>query len=104
MKRIPLKPISPKRKKILADEAIVRAILLEACGGNCMMCGQRKPLEKSHTRGRGRFILICHSCHFPQNRHRYLEALKGEGEPIFDKEGLAFGGWMVYIPGKEVEE
>ncbi|MBA7568413.1 hypothetical protein ES708_10134 [subsurface metagenome] len=71
MRQKRIKPISDKRKAVLGREAIQVKLLLEACGGCCMMCGKQAPLEKSHTRRRGRFILVCRECHSPENRHRF---------------------------------
>ncbi len=72
--------MSDKRKVLLEREAIQVKLLLEACKGLCMTC-HKKPdfrgLQKSHTRSRGRFILVCASCHSPQNRHRYLDDKEG---------------------------
>ena len=76
MKRIPLKPVSNKRKAILSQEAIIEKLLLEKCGGKCMLCGKYAPLERSHTRKRDRFILVCRECHEGGNKlgnHKYLE-------------------------------
>jgi len=73
LRRSRINPISAKRKAILGREAIQVKLLLEACGGCCMMCGKQAPLEKSHTRKRGRFILVCRECHSPKGKHQYLE-------------------------------
>jgi len=74
-----MKRISNKRKAILAQESIATQILLEQYKGKCMVCGKEpdwRGLQKSHTRGRKRFILVCAPCHQGGNRlgdHKYLE-------------------------------
>lgn len=76
MKKTPLTRISDKRKAILAQESIATQILLEQYKGKCMVCGKEpdfRGLQKSHTRDRKRFILVCASCHSPNNEHKYLE-------------------------------
>ena len=73
MKRSRIKPISEKRRALLGIEALLALQMLEACEGKCMACGKMAPLEKSHTRDRKRFIMSCHSCHWPADIHRYLD-------------------------------
>ncbi len=76
MKKSKIPRISDKRRAILAREAIQVKLLLEACGGRCMICGKwvgDKNLHKSHTRNRRRFVMSCYECHFPENRHKYLK-------------------------------
>ena len=73
MKRTAIKKISEKRKKLLEAEDILARLMLEECGGKCMLCGKYAILEKNHTRNRKRFILTCRECHFPAGYHRYLD-------------------------------
>lgn len=75
MKKSRIKPLSNKKKEVLEREAIQVKLLLEACKGLCMECGQKpdfRGLQKSHTRGRKRFILVCSECHSPDGKHQYL--------------------------------
>lgn len=75
MKRTPIKPRSKKMQAKLREEAGQVKLLLEACQGLCMTCGQKpdwRGLSKSHTKDRKRFILVCASCHQPLGVHRYL--------------------------------
>jgi len=70
MKRIPLKPISKKRQAILSQEAIIEKLLLEKCGGKCMLCGKKPDfrglMREHHYDGKRRepkkFILVCGKC------------------------------------------
>jgi len=73
MKRTAIKKISEKRKKLLEAEDILARLMLEECGGKCMLCGKKASLEKNHTRNRKRFILTCRECHSPGGVHRYLD-------------------------------
>ena len=71
-----MKPISDKRRKILAEEALIVQQFLERYGGRCMIC-RGKPdwrgLSKNHTKDRKLFILSCASCHSPNGEHKYLD-------------------------------
>ena len=76
MKNTPIKKVSKKRRAILSREAIQVKLLLEQCKGFCMICGKPsdwRGLQKSHTRTRGKFILVCAECHSPDGKHKYLE-------------------------------
>ena len=83
MKRSRISPISNKRRANLRREAVLASEMLGAYDGKCMSCGKQAPLEKSHTRDRKRFIMSCHSCHWPAGIHRYLDDYKEvlNGEP-----------------------
>lgn len=65
--------VSAKQHEVKANENIQAQELLEKCKGKCMICEQKAPLEKNHTRDRKRFILTCHDCHSPLGQHKYLD-------------------------------
>jgi len=70
MRKSRIRKISTKRKAILSEEAIIEKLLLEKCGGSCMVCGQfpdwRGLMKEHHYGGKRRkakdFILVCGKC------------------------------------------
>lgn len=73
MKHTPLSRISQKQRAIKAREKVLMEQMMKESDGLCMKCGKSAPLEKSHTRDRSRFIMLCRACHSPGGEHRYLE-------------------------------
>ena len=78
MKRTLLKRLSPQKKCELIEEQKIVKELLEICKGMCMNCGKKPDwlgLQKSHTKDRKKFILVCVNCHSPEGKHQYLKEL-----------------------------
>ena len=73
----PMNKVSAKQKAIKKKEQTEAEEMLERFGGKCMICGEKVPLEKNHTRDRKKFILTCHRCHFPDGYHKYLDDWDG---------------------------
>lgn len=76
MKRSRISPISAKRRANLRREKVLADEMLGAYDGKCMSCKVRPATEKSHTRDRKRFAMVCRPCHSPNGIHRYLDDYK----------------------------
>lgn len=85
MKRSPIRKISAKKSKQIAEEVEVRKQLMERCGGVCEMCGGNgypfglHPHEKVF-RSRGgvmsmsNSIIVCQKCHMRFHGLRVYDA------------------------------
>lgn len=76
MRKTRLKQMSEKKRGILELEREEGKRQLFESGGRCAICKTTANLEKSHTRRRDRFGMVCHACHFPGGEHKYLEEME----------------------------
>ena len=84
-----MKPISDKRRKLLAEDALIVQQFFRKYGVRCMICGQGpdfRGLQKNHTKDRKLFILTCASCHSPNGEHKYLDDWIAEGKVLMVNE------------------
>jgi len=77
LKKSPLKRISKKKARKIREEDKLKEQMLIEHEGCCAICGDYAPLMKSHTRDRKHFAMCCYACHFPENKHHYLDDVPG---------------------------